>query len=134
MIVADASVIFPFVFEMETSGLARQLHAQDSNWRYPPLWRQEFSSALLKYVRAGRCEPGLANQTFEKALRFFGGHEAEVDDRLALGLALDLGLSAYDAQYVALGQQLGAVLVTADKALARRCGGRAVMVDEFGRK
>jgi predicted nucleic acid-binding protein len=134
MIVADASVIFPFVFELETSGPVRELHAKDPDWRYPPLWRQEFSSALLKYVRAGRCETGLANQTFEKALRFFGGHEAEVDDRLALRLALDLGLSAYDAQYLALAQQLGAVLVTADKALARRCGGRAVMVDGFDPK
>jgi predicted nucleic acid-binding protein len=38
--------------------------------------------------------------------------------RAALGVAVDLGLSAYDGTYAALAESLDAVLVTADRRLA----------------
>ena len=87
MIVADASLLFPYVFETETTAEALRVHAKDPDWRFPRLWRQEFSSALLKYVRAGRCNPATADQALASALELFGGHEVEVSDKEALRVA-----------------------------------------------
>jgi predicted nucleic acid-binding protein len=133
VIVVDANVLFPYVFEMETSAQAVRIRELDPDWRFPRLWRQEFTSALLKYVRAGRCSAALADKALNKALALFAEHEVEVADRIALHVAQEFELSAYDALYVTLARELGVVLVTGDKALVRRCGGRAVLTDEFGR-
>lgn len=45
--------------------------------------------------------------------------EIAVDHAGALGIALNTGLTAYDASYLWLARQLGAELVTLDKALGR---------------
>jgi predicted nucleic acid-binding protein len=131
VIVVDANILFPYVFEMETSDQVLRIRAKDPDWRFPRLWRQEFSSALLKYVRAGRCKPAMAEQALAKALSLYVVHEVEASDRGALAVALGFGLSAYDALYVALARELDTVLVTADQALARRCPGRVVIMNEF---
>ena len=41
------------------------------------------------------------------------------------------GLSAYDASFVALAEQVGAPLVTADRALVRKASGHAVLLGRF---
>jgi predicted nucleic acid-binding protein len=133
VIVVDANVLFPYVFEMETTVQALRIRGVDPDWRFPRLWRQEFTSALLKYVRAGRCGSVTADKALAKALVLFGGHELEVSDRIALNVAREFGLSAYDALYLTLARELEVVLVTADRALVRRCPGIAVLMDEFGR-
>jgi predicted nucleic acid-binding protein len=133
VIVVDANVLFPYVFETETSAEALRIRGIDPDWRFPRLWRQEFSSALLKYVRAGRCSAAMADKALAKALALFAGHEVEVADRIALHVAQEFSLSAYDALYVTLARELGITLVTGDKALARRCPGRAILVEDFGR-
>jgi len=48
-----------------------------------------------------------------------GVEEIAVDHAGALGIALNTGLTAYDASYLWLARQLGAELVTLDKALGR---------------
>jgi predicted nucleic acid-binding protein len=126
VIVADASLLFPYVFETETTAQALRIRAQDPDWRFPRLWRQEFSSALLKYVRAGLCSPAMADQALAKALELYASHEVEVSDKLALRVARHYGLSANDALYVTLAQELGTVLLTGDRALVRKCGGLVV--------
>lgn len=133
MIVVDANVLFPYVFETETSAEATRIRGVDPDWRFPRLWRQEFSSALLKYVRAGRCTPAMADKALAQALLLFSAHEVDAPDRRALALAQEHGLSAYDALYATLAHELDTVLVTGDKALARRCPGLAVLMEDFGR-
>jgi predicted nucleic acid-binding protein len=133
VIVVDANVLFPYVFEMETTVQALRIRSVDPDWRFPRLWRQEFASALLKYVRAGRCSSVMADKALAKALVLYSGHEVEVSDLIALHVAQEFGLSAYDALYLTLARELEVKLVTADKALARRCPGTAVLMDDFGR-
>lgn len=86
---------------------------------------------MLKYVRAGRCSSMMADGALAKALSLFSGHEVEVSDRLALHVAQEFGLSAYDALYLTLARELEVTLVTADRALARRCPAMAVLMDDF---
>jgi predicted nucleic acid-binding protein len=130
VIVADASLLFPFAYQSPNSAWAEAVHARDPHWRFPPLWREEFSSALLKHTRAGLCSAAVADQALAAALDLFAPFEQRPDPRLALRLAIELGLSAYDAQYAALAHQLGTVVVTADKALVKKAKGLAVGLEE----
>lgn len=50
---------------------------------------------------------------------------------LALTLAVSIGISGYDAEFVALAEMLNVKLVTADQPLAQRCPGRVVLLDDF---
>ena len=78
----------------------------------------EVADALLVYVRADALS--LADATTALAalaglpLRLHGYELAPA----ALGVAIDLGLSAYDGTYAALAESLDAPLVTADRRLA----------------
>lgn len=90
----------------------------------PALLLYEVSNALYQYEKAGELAPD------------------EVDDALAIALALDIGLveddtihrdavtlarkhglaAAYDAHYLALARRLGAQIWTFDRKLARAVG------------
>lgn len=79
----------------------------------------ETANALSLYVRAGRLTPLQSARALAEVLR--------LDIRLeplrslvgaALEQALRLGISVYDAFYLALAEQAEAVLVTADRRLA----------------
>jgi hypothetical protein len=48
------------------------------------------------------------------------GREVNVDPEAAVGVAMDLELSAYDAQYVALALALKSILVTEDRTVLDR--------------
>ena len=133
MIVADANVLFNLVFDTEQSQEAHRIRSVDPHWRFPRLWRYEFSNAILKFVRAGICTPSAGDKALAKALSLFASHEAEVSDRLALQAAQEFGLSAYDALYVALAMDLDVKLVTGDKALARKCPRQVILASDFGR-
>ena len=88
----------------------------------PELILPETASALLRYVRSGLAEVA----EMVDALADLRSAVAFVSLALlyptAFELALERGLSAYDACYVALAESAGAVLVTADRRLAAATG------------
>lgn len=131
MIVVDANIVLPFVLDVPESQKVAKLHRLDPHWRLPRLWRHEVSSGLLKYVRAKSIDRTMADSALSKAIDALGAFEADVNVRHALDLALDRALSSYDAAYVALAQELDTVLVSMDKALAQKCAGMVVSLEEF---
>jgi predicted nucleic acid-binding protein len=65
------------------------------------------------------------------ALERFAEGEEPVDGEAVLELAVEHGLSAYDAQYAALAQRLGVELVTEDRRLLRALPAVAISMREF---
>ncbi|MHB0981592.1 MAG: hypothetical protein ACYC5Q_16250 [Thermoleophilia bacterium] len=55
----------------------------------------------------------------------------DVDPGVAVGVAMDLDLSAYDAQYVAAALALGGVLLTEDRGLLARAPSVARSLVDF---
>ncbi len=118
MIVVDASaVVTALLVDGEEGDAAREALRSDAA-HAPHLLDVEVTSAVRRWVLAGRLTVGEARSS----IRDLGdlaisrhGHEPLLDRVLELRDAV----SAYDGVYVALAEILGATLVTGDRRLFR---------------
>ncbi len=95
----------------------------------PDLAYAEIASALTQSVRARILGAGEAREILAELLALpLTAHRQSALAPASLVIALEDGLSAYDASYVALARSLGAPLVTADRRLAAAVPG-AELID-----
>jgi len=118
--VFDASVVLRAAVAGSPS--AREWLARldaDLHGHAPELIWIEVTNGLRRAVLAGIVETALARRFLGAALRLPITLRSHRDLALpAFDVALDRGLSAYDASYVVLAEALNATLVTADRTLA----------------
>ncbi|MFN7898581.1 MAG: type II toxin-antitoxin system VapC family toxin [Synechococcaceae cyanobacterium] len=117
MLVIDASAL---VEALLVAGQARARLARD-NLQAPELIDAELLSALRRLVLADKLQDGHALQALVTANRL-GLRRYASRSRGPRAWELRTTLSAYDALYVALAEQLHAPLLTADARLARAPG------------
>ncbi|BBD61417.1 hypothetical protein NIES2109_42450 [Nostoc sp. HK-01] len=86
----------------------------------PDLFYIEGANVLWKYARAGRYNTSLIQGNLA-SLKAFPLRVVSTADLMAeaVNIALNYNISAYDACYVALSQQVNAVLLTLDAKLVR---------------
>lgn len=90
----------------------------------PDLFDVECASGLVKAIRRGRVEADAARTALADVLRLPAERVSVPGLHLeALDLALGLGISAHDAEYVALAALVPGTLLTADARLARALAG-----------
>ena len=82
----------------------------------PNLLVYELANAIYNAARRARLAAKLAGEAFENLLACEIDLQGPPTERI-LALAFELGLSAYDAAYVALAERLGVELWTADRPL-----------------
>jgi predicted nucleic acid-binding protein len=122
MIVVDASAILELL--LNTAGaerVAERLFAPNSILHAPHLLDIEVAQVLRRYCRARRLDPDRARE----ALRDFADlplNRYPHDLFLTRIWELRHNLTAYDAAYVALAEELGVPLVTCDRRLAAASG------------
>ena len=126
MIVVDTNIVVYFLIEGDRTAQARQLWQTDPGWFLPALWRHEFLNVLVNYALQSRAPVADMTAIWRYANHIFAATTGEVDMESALALAVEHKISAYDAQFVTLAQQLGTVLVTEDKVLLKRFPDTAV--------
>ena len=99
----------------------------------PDLFYIECVNILWKYVRRFGYSPEAARQDVADLVRLslLAVSTADLAED-ALALALEHGITAYDAAYVALAQRLSLPLVTADESLVRRLDGAGLDVRWLG--
>lgn len=134
MIVADASLIACFAVRDERSELADAVCRTDAVWVAPLLWRSEVRSALVKYFHHGLMGFESIMISWHLAEEAVGAREYSVNARKVLELAVRSKCSTYDCEYVALAQELGVPLVTADKQLLKMFPKIAVPLKKFAKK
>jgi len=85
----------------------------------PELVWGDVAHGLARYVREGAVAPGDAREILER-LRLLPIKSFRMRDTAtaALAIAIERGISAHDAFYVALAEAADGVLVTADRHLA----------------
>lgn len=119
MIVVDASAGLSALLSVGPARAAlasEQLHV-------PHLADSEIASGLRRRVAAGRMDPE-AGWTALDTWRRLGMTRHPVSGLLDRVWQLRDNVSAYDAAYVALAEQLGCALLTADARLGRASGRR----------
>ena len=131
MIVADTNLVCYLLIEGEQTMAARRIRERDADWQLPPLWRSEFLNVLASAVRAGVLDEQQALSVWWVASDLFSGHEVEPDGDRVLTLALERRISAYDAQFVALAEDLEVPMVTGYLPIVERCPEIAISIEDF---
>lgn len=117
MIVVDTNVLAYRWLPGPRNPDADTLVRIDAEWAAPLLWRSELRNVLAGYIRSGQLSLVDAEQSMHHAAASLLGGEHAVADDAVLGLAARSKCSAYDCEFVALAESLGAALVTEDKGL-----------------
>ncbi|MDX1531628.1 MAG: type II toxin-antitoxin system VapC family toxin [Rhodothermales bacterium] len=129
MIVADTNLLAYLLLSGPEQATAEGVRSRDPDWRVPPLWRSELRSVLLQHLRQGLLAADEAEAIEADAVALVTEHEAAALPVLRVAVAH--GLSAYDAEFVALAVDLGGPLVTNDRRVLKACPGVAVSLSDF---
>lgn len=120
MVVLDASVVLKWFYEEEASEIAREYqhrHLRGETVHAPDLVLYEMANSLS-------CKPGVRPEYIDEALDLLQRTAIMIHWPSYAGIkesaviASRLGITVYDAAYLALSRELGVPLVTADKKLA----------------
>jgi predicted nucleic acid-binding protein len=129
VIVVDANVITYLVLKGDFSSECEALFLSDCEWAAPQLWRDELCNVLATYERRGLLSRTDALRAFSNAQEVIAGNQFDMRPERILGVASRTQCSGYDAQYIALAEDLGIHLFTFDRKilssvpeLARRPG------------
>lgn len=134
MIVADTNLISYFAIRDARSELADAVCATDPVWVSPLLWRSEFRNTLVKYIQHAGMSLDAALLALRSAEAIIGAGEYKISSERVLELAVQSRCTAYDCEYIALAQELGVPLVTADKQLLKAFPKTAVALEKFAKK
>jgi len=134
VIVVDTNVLVYMFVQGPKTNLARRLLESDPQWMLPTLWRHEFHNVLVTHVQTKRLSLEQAEGIWKKAVDLLVDSEREVDLALALRMAVEYGVTGYDAQFLALAQAEEAVCISEDKALKVKSPAGSVknLEDYFG--
>jgi predicted nucleic acid-binding protein len=132
--VVDASVGIKLFLAEELSEAADRLFSRltadpPAHFYVPDLFYVECANILWKYARRFGYPADNARQDV-RDLQALALNTVSTADLLqsTLELALVYDITAYDASYAALAQQLDLPLITADEALKRKLGGSGLTV------
>lgn len=131
MIVADTNMLVYLTSSGPNRALARAVSRRDSEWACPPLWRSEFRNAMFGAIRNNVTTPRRALRRFAAAAAVVGPRQLDVETARVIAVAGRVGLSAYDAEFVALSMSLAVPLVTMDRRLLQTVPGTAVHPVDF---
>jgi predicted nucleic acid-binding protein len=119
VIIADSNLIAYLLIPGDQSERSESVLKKDAEWAAPVIWRPELRNVLTLYMRHQGMTLIQAQQTISKAERFLQHNEFAVPSDLVLKLTAHKAISAYDAEFIILAEQLQVPLVTFDKALLR---------------
>ena len=126
MIVVDTNVMVHLLLGGEHGENAALLFERDPEWAAPVILTSELRNVLLGHVHRGDLTADQANAMYDDAAEVVRGRTATVDSGQVMDVALECGLSAYDAEFVALARTLGVPLLTLDGGILREAEDVAV--------
>lgn len=126
MIVVDTNVMVRFVVGGRQGADAARLFLKDPEWAAPAILMSELTNVLLGFVRRGSMTSDQAKAMCDDAATVLGPRVISVPPDRVMDVALECGLTAYDAEFVVVARQLGVRLATSDKAILSGAGDVAV--------
>jgi predicted nucleic acid-binding protein len=130
MIVADTNLIAYLQISGVLTPIATRVLQKDPYWITPPLWQSEFRNLLSGYMRRGMALEQ-AQKIMENTLWLMEERQIVPNSNRVLALAANSACTAYDCEFIALAEQLGIRLVTADKQLIKAFPEIAISLEDF---
>jgi len=131
MIVADTNLVVYLFVASEFTERARRVHALDTAWVFPPIAHSEAANVLATLAREKWLTQETACGALEHIEKCIIAGMRDVSMDAALKLAIEKGISAYDAQFVVLARSLDIPLVTEDGRLKKGFPGVAFSMGAF---
>ena len=119
MIVIDANILIYSLIVGDYSPLILKLREKDTDWRTVGLCLHETLNVLATYQRRKVLTLTQCRELLVHAHHFIEVAHCDVDMDTALAVAAEYAITGYDAQYIALAQNLGAPLITEDRKLRK---------------
>ena len=113
------------------TALAQRVRVKDPDWHVPVLWRSEMRSILAGYLRDGSLSAVQTRRIMRQVEEALMGCEHLVASDAVLKVIEATQLSAYDAEFVALAEELSVPLVTEDKAVLKAFSKIALSIEGF---
>jgi predicted nucleic acid-binding protein len=120
MIVADTNTLAYLWLASNHAEEVEAILAEDHNWCVPYVWRSEFRSILMKYVKAKIYTLPQSIAIINKAEEFLLGKEYKIESADILTLSYQSGCSSYDCEYVALAFNLKTKLITYNQKIIKQ--------------
>jgi predicted nucleic acid-binding protein len=117
MLLVDTNVVAYLLIDGNHTKAAQQLRARDPDWRSEAFLLVEFTNVLASSIAMKRMTLALAGDFLAKAAALFDGKLGRVAHPSVLAIAARHRVSAYDARFLALADQLESRLVTEDAKL-----------------
>jgi len=130
MIVVDASILSFLLIEGELTEEARALYRIDPEWVTPPILNHEML-AILTEVGSREGDAAAMIELWRQVRLLVGSRQQIPDPVRSLRRGVETGISGYDAQYLALAEQLSLPLITEERALLEAAPGRAVSLRSY---
>ena len=119
MIVVDTNIMVRLVVGGPNGAVEARLLERDREWAAPPILISELRNVLVGYVRRGAMSREQAIAMIDDASLVLADRVVNPPHSDVIEVALDCGLTAYDAEFVVLARLLGVPLATADRAILR---------------
>jgi predicted nucleic acid-binding protein len=129
MIVVDTNVMVYLLTGAGPGEAAARLLGEDPEWTAPPILLSELRNVMVGLLRQEQLQPQDAAEICQDAGAILGDRVVSVSSAPVLNAAIAGGLSAHDAEFVALARVLGLSLVTADKAILQAAPDVAVALE-----
>ncbi len=117
MLLVDTNVVAYLLIDGDHTEAAQLLRARDPDWRSEAFLLVEFTNVLASSIATKRMTLSLAGDFLAKAAALFDGKLGRIPHASVLTIAARHRVSAYDARFLALADQLGSRLVTEDGRL-----------------
>ena len=117
MLLVDTNVVAYLLIEGDHTETAQELHTRDSDWRSEAFLLVEFTNVLVSSIARKRMTLSMAEDFLAKISSLFDGKLGRIPHASVLAIATRHRVSAYDARFLSLADQLGSRLITEDARL-----------------
>jgi len=119
MIVVNTQVIVYHFLPGQFTELTNELFLKDPQWLTSHLWRYEFRNVIAEYIRKKLVSSINAIRIAEEAELFFLNREISAQPAKVVELIERSKCTAYDLEFVAIAEEIGAPLITTDKEILK---------------
>jgi predicted nucleic acid-binding protein len=117
MLLVDTNVVAYLLIDGDYTVAAQELRTRDPDWRSEAFLLVEFTNVLASLIATKRMTLSLGRDFIAKAAALFDGKLGRIPHASVLAIAARYRVSAHDARFLALADQLGSRLVTEDARL-----------------